>query len=173
MDCKQRDVTYANLFSSPLTNFKLKFAFFQPEKTHMVLNNRYLCISCHGTSCTNDRPENCIFLLAHCGGTAIAMKAMYRVVASSTHSFISFHHLNFLRSSREVHFNTDFFFLTSFLHSFTSSKQKRLISDRRKSFDLNATKPTPEEVLGLQRAMPKPCKKNKLCGISLEMVLLE
>ena len=111
----------------------------------------------------------CIFLLAHCGGTAIALKTLYRVGASCTHSFISFDHLNFLRSSREVHFNTDFFFLTSFLHSFSSSQQKRLISDGHKSFDLNAAKPTPEEVLDLQRAMPRPCK---FCGNSLEMILL-
>lgn len=111
----------------------------------------------------------CIFPLAHCGGTAIALKTLYSVGASCIHSFISFDHLNFLRSSREVHLNTDFFFLTSFLHSFSSSKQKRLISDRRKSFDLNAAKPTPEEFLDLQRAMPRPCK---FCGNSLEMVLL-
>ena len=111
----------------------------------------------HGASCTNNRPENCIFLLAHWGGTTIAMKTFYRVVASCANFFISFDQLNFLRSSREVHCNTDF--LTSFLHSFTSSKQKRLISDRHKSLDLNAMMNTPEEVLNLQTAMPGPCKK--------------
>ena len=51
----------------------------------------------------------CIFLLASCGGTTIAPRTLYRVGASRTHSFISFDHVNFLRSSREVHFKTDFF----------------------------------------------------------------
>ena len=113
--------------------------------------------------------RDCIFILANCGGIAIALRTLYRVGASLAHSYISFDHLNFLRSSREVHFNTDFFFLTIFLHSFSNSEQERLMSARRKPFDLNAAKPIPEEVFDLQRAMPRPCKFG---GNSLEMVLL-
>jgi len=98
--------------------------------------------------------RDCIFLFASCGGIAIALRTLYRVGASLTLSFISFDHLNFLTSSREVHFNTDFFFLTIFLHSFSNSKQEWLISARRKPFDLNAAKHTPEE-MALTRSFPE------------------
>lgn len=110
-----------------------------------------------------------ILLQDNCGGIAIALKTLYSVGASFRHSLISLDHLNCLRSFRDVRFNKDTFFLTSLLHSLSTSKQVRLIRVFLKSLHLNAAKPKCTAELPLQRAIPRLCK---LTGNSLAMVLL-
>lgn len=108
------------------------------------------------------------WFFANRDGIAIVLRTLYRVGASFFHSFSSLDHLNFFRSFTDVHFNTDFLFLSSFLHSLSTSKQERLTRALRSFLHLNAAKLIAELDLALQRAIPR---LHKFTGNSLEMVL--